>query len=209
MKLKALHFVFQHRKRMVKNSLLNCTSSRKNTEKCCEGEWDTSVCLNGIKLPSKYILWCYTRVSVWSCCPEGRETLPSQTGKWQEKLILRRKLVPSCPCPTWEPHTLSVKSWSIFLYWKSIAISNTFIFLWLQVLWLPWLLPVQVALHNYGDVVVLLLQSDGVHNRCKADIAQTHACFLQHLSVCTFLPCLPFKAKNVSHVSDQIQTAQL
>lgn len=169
-----------------------------------------------MKLLIEYIWWCYTRVSVWCCCPERTETLLSQTGKWQEKLILRRKLVPSCPCPTWEPHThthtLSVKSCSLFPYWKSIIISNTFIFLWLQVLWLPWLLPVQVTLHNYGDVVVLLLHSDRVHHRCKADIIQTHACFLQHLSVCTFLPCLPFKAKNVSQASDQIQlfqTAQL
>lgn len=93
-------------------------------------------------------------------------------------------------------HThFSVKSCSMVPNWKSILILNTFIFLWLQVFWLSWLLPVQVTLHYNGDIVVRLLQLDRVHHRCKADVHQTHACFLQHLPVCASLPRLPFKAK--------------
>lgn len=73
---------------------------------------------------------------------------------------------------------------------NSSPTSHTFIFVWFQVLWLSWL-PVQLSLHEYGNIMVLFLQLDGVNYWCKVGVHQTHPSFFQHLSVGTFLPSLP------------------
>lgn len=79
---------------------------------------------------------------------------------------------------------------------NSISTSGTFVLLWLHVLRLSWPPPVQLSLHEYGNVVVLLLQFDGVHHWSKADVHQMDSSLLQHFSVSTFLPGLPFREIN-------------
>lgn len=144
-------------------------------------------------------------VSVCYCVPERMEVSLSQTSEGQEELFLRRKLVPLCPRPTWHRttcHELLTWGWEYFVpHEKHISsTSRTLVFIWLQVLWLSWALPVQFSQHEYGDIVVLLLQSDGVQHWRKADINQTHPCFLQHLPASALLPRLPLNDINKCHI---------
>lgn len=51
--------------------------------------------------PSLLCFW----VAAVLCGVERLEALLSQAGQRQEELVLLRKLVPLCPCPTWDRQT--------------------------------------------------------------------------------------------------------
>lgn len=149
----------------------------------------------GIKRPSATFsstaeLQCVTAfLNGWKpCClrpARGRKSC-SSGGNWSHCVHVQ---------PETEPHVMNCSRGGGNIVFST---SHTLIFCWLQVLWLSGALPVQVSQHEYGDIVVLLLQSDAVQHWRKADTNQTHPCFLQHLSASALLPRLPLNDISVT-----------